>query len=58
MNRDKVTHEFEKYPELSGHIERMANTGHTGAGTDWNAFLHELNNALKLSAQPLPTAEE
>lgn len=38
--------EFEKYPDLSFHIERMACTG-IGSGPDWQAFTDALNNALR-----------
>lgn len=34
---------FEQFPDLTVHITRMANTGTTGTGGEWSAFLRELN---------------
>lgn len=41
---------FEQYPELALHIERMAISGVVGSMISWDAFLRELNAALR--AQP------
>ena len=41
---------FEQYPELALHIERMAMSGVVGSMISWDAFLRELNAALR--AQP------
>lgn len=43
---ESVEQAFEKYPTLAAHIERMASTGQTGSGSEWSAFLRELNKAL------------
>lgn len=37
---------FEKHPDLAAHILRMAHTGQTGSGEEWNDFLAALNRAL------------
>ena len=41
---------FEKYKELSYHIERMAATGRTGNTIEWSNFLTHLNEALEEAA--------
>ena len=38
---------FEQYPELALHIERMAMSGVVGSMISWDAFLRELNAALR-----------
>lgn len=38
--------EFENYPELAEHIQRMASTGNTGNLREWSCFLEKLNAAL------------
>ena len=38
---------FEKYPELTEHIQRMAGTGRTGNTIEWSDFLSLLNAALE-----------
>lgn len=44
---------FMHYPDLALHIERMAMSGVVGSGISWDAFLHELNKALR----PQPSGE-
>lgn len=45
--------EFEKYPKLTTHIEKLASYGSYLSGSEWNAFLVALNEALKISSNPL-----
>lgn len=45
--------EFEKYPKLTTYIEKLASYGSCLSGSEWNAFLAALNEALKISSNPL-----
>lgn len=51
---------FESFPDLAAQVERMAATGQTGSGLEWQAFTDALNAALsadRLEAQDKRIAE-
>lgn len=38
--------EFERFPDLAKHIERMAMSGDVGSLSEWDDFLAALNEAM------------